>query len=68
MEIKNNIKVGKTTNLYEICRICCSKYHIAGRARHKRTRKHNDCDYINNKMFEFERIKPKDEKEILIIK
>ena len=54
---------------HEICYVCGSFYDKSNRARHIRTRKHRDCDYINNHRFEIERIKPKQEKsEIIIIK
>jgi hypothetical protein len=55
---------------YELCNVCGSYYNKANRARHIKTRKHRDCDYINNNRFEIERIKPKREEknEIIIIK
>ena len=46
---------------YELCNVCGSYYNKANRARHITTRKHRDCDYINNNRFEIERIKPKRE-------
>jgi hypothetical protein len=53
-----------------MCYVCGSFYDKSNRARHIKTRKHRDCDYINNNRFEIERIKPKREEknEIIIIK
>ena len=60
----------KIKHIHEMCYVCCSFYDKSNRARHIRTRKHRDCDYINNNRFEIERIKPKREEknEIIIIK
>ena len=54
---KNNEKVEKTESQKELCNICGSRYHPSGRARHLRTKKHNDADYINNRIFEIKKIK-----------
>ena len=51
---KFNEKDGKQK---ELCNICGSRYHPSGRARHLKTKKHNDADYINNKIFEVKKIK-----------
>ena len=68
----NSISASKDEKIkhnHEMCYVCCSFYDKSNRARHIRTRKHRDCDYINNNRFEIERIKPKQEKsEIIIIK
>ena len=54
---KINEKVEKEEHKKELCNICGSKYHPSGRARHLRTKKHTDCDFINNKIFEIKKIK-----------
>jgi len=54
---KINEKVEKEKHKKELCNICGSKYHPSGRARHLRTNKHTDCDFINNKIFEIKKIK-----------
>ena len=54
---KINEKVEKTESQKELCNICGSRYHPSGRARHLRTKKHNDADYINNRIFEIKKIK-----------
>ena len=68
----NSISASKDEKIkhnHEMCYVCGSFYDKSTRARHIRTRKHRDCDYINNNRFEIERIKPKPEKsEIIIIK
>ena len=53
----------------ELCNVCGSYYNKANGARHIKTRKHRDCDYINNNRFEIQKIKPKrEDKNIIIIK
>jgi hypothetical protein len=52
-----NDKVEKSKHKYETCQICGSTYHKAGRARHLRTRKHIDCDFINNKILDIKKVK-----------
>jgi hypothetical protein len=54
---KFNEKVDKYKQTYETCQICGSNYHKSGRARHLRTKKCKDADYINNKIFEIKKIK-----------
>jgi hypothetical protein len=44
-------KEGKVETQKERCNICGATYHKSNRARHKRTRKHNDADFINNKIY-----------------
>jgi hypothetical protein len=50
-----------------MCYVCGSFYDKSNRARHIRTRKHRDCDYINNNRFEIERIKPKREEKMKLL-
>ena len=68
----NSISASKDVKIkhnHEMCYVCGSFSDKSNRARHIRTRKHRDCDYINNNRSEIERIKPKPEKnEIIIIK
>ena len=52
---------------YELCNVCGSYYNKANRARHIKTRKHHDCDYINNNRFEIQKIEPKKEQNNVII-
>jgi response regulator RpfG family c-di-GMP phosphodiesterase len=56
---KINEKVEKPAHHKELCNVCGSRYHPSGRARHLRTKKHKDADYINNKIFEIKKIKYK---------
>ena len=56
---KINEKVEKPAHHKELCNVCGSSYHPSGRARHLRTKKHKDADYINNKIFEIKKIKYK---------
>ena len=56
---KNEIifKGEKPQDSHEVCQLCGASYHRAGRARHRKTKKHRDCDYINNNIFEIKKIK-----------
>jgi hypothetical protein len=53
-----------------MCHICgCKIAHLNNFARHLKSRRHKEVDYINNNRFEIERIKPKKQNdEIIIIK
>ena len=60
----------KIKHNHEMWHVCGSFYDKSNRARHIKTRKHRDCDYIHNNRFESERLEPKKEEkhEIIIIK
>jgi hypothetical protein len=64
--IKNKMKNPN----YILCNLCGSIFYGKGnKARHEKSVKHKLADYINNNRFEIERIKPKPEKnEIIVIK
>ena len=53
-----------------MCNICGSIYYFRGnKQKHERSLKHLYAEYVNKTMFEIERIKPKKQKdEIIIIK
>ena len=55
---------------YRLCNVCGSVYYYTGnKAKHEKTLKHLYAEYVNNTMFEIERITPKKQKdEIIIIK
>lgn len=53
---KSNPKGEKQQDSHETCQLCGASYHKAGRARHVKTRKHQQADYINNRIFEIKRI------------
>jgi hypothetical protein len=61
---------GKAPKVYKMCHICgCKIAHLNNFARHLKSRRHKEVDYINNIRFEIERIKPKKQNdEIIIIK
>ena len=57
-------------NKHILCNICGASLYFSNMARHKRCQRHLQVNYINNEIFEIKRMKdkPKDEREILIIK
>ena len=62
---------GKISKVYKLCHICgCKIAHLNNFARHLKSKRHKEVDYINNNRFEIQRIAPLKEpkNEIIIIK
>ena len=55
---------------YRLCNVCGSVYYYTGnKAKHEKTLKHLYAEYVNQTLFEIERINPKRQKdEIIVIK
>ena len=70
MDSKVAVEDEKLKRNHEICNVCGSCYDKSNRARHLKSKRHNEVDYINNNRFEIQRIAPQKEpkNEIIIIK
>ena len=56
---ENIVKDAGDEHKYKICQSCGCKQYVNNYARHIRTKKHQQVDYINNTRFEIVKVKPK---------
>ena len=69
MDIKSFNKEELKNSKYVICQICGSRQYVSNLARHRKSRKHIDSNFINNEIFEIKKVKDKPEgKDMIIIK
>jgi hypothetical protein len=56
--------------IFRICNTCGCKQYNNNYARHLKTKKHKEVDYINNKIFDVQKIEPKTKQknEVIFIK
>ena len=49
--------------IFRICNTCGCKQYNNNHARHLKTKKHKEVDYINNKIFDVQKIEPKNKQK-----
>ena len=52
---------------FKVCPICGCRQYTNNFARHVRSKRHRQVDYVNNNRFEITKIKPKDDKSTDVI-
>ena len=70
MDLENIQKDETKKYIFRICQTCGCKLHSHNFSRHLRTKKHKEVDYINNKIFNVQKIEPKTKQknEVIFIK
>lgn len=56
-------KDDKVKNKFKICQICGCRQYVNNFTRHRKSKRHQEVDYINNQCFEIVKAKQKDDSE-----
>ena len=61
------VKDVEPENKFKICQVCGCRQYVNNYARHMRSKRHQQVDYVNNTRFEIIKITPRDNQNREII-